>query len=410
MQFSDEPPRVGAEVAWTLDASVRHLNHGSFGAVPRAVQEEQARLRHEMEANPVRWFASLPERVATARIEIAHILGVSTEQLALVPNASAGASAVHDSFLGRGAVDVMVTNHGYGAITAGACRLASRTGGRVDEVAIPMAASAPRVIELIGEQLERHRPGLLVIDQITSPTARALPVAEVCLLARDLGVSTLVDGAHAPGVLADPVCREADFWVGNLHKFACAPRGTAVLVARDGDRLHPVIDSWGAGLDYPERFDHLGTLDLTAWLVAPFAWHHLQEQVGWERIRQRSAALADAGVARLAEALEGIVADPVPDVGQPVGPMRLLRLPGALGATREQADALRIPFCETSRVALAFTSFEGRGHLRLSTHVYTTMDDFDHLARVGIPLLHRWAQQQVQGGQPPNRVHFEEEA
>ena len=363
-----------------------------------------------MEANPVRWFASLPERVAAARTEIARLLEVPGEQLALVPNASAGASAVHDSLLGNGPVDVVVTNHGYGAISAGATRLALRTGGQVSEVVIPLAASAAQVVDLVGEQLERHRPGLLVIDQITSPTARALPVTEVCLLARELGVLTLVDGAHSPGVLADPVCREADFWVGNLHKFACAPRGAAVLVARDGDRLHPVIDSWGAGLDYPERFDHLGTLDLTAWLVAPFAWTHLEEQVGWDIIRKRSARMADAGLSRLVAALDGIVADPVPDVGQPVGPMRLLRLPGSLGASREEADALRIPFGELTGVALAFTSFEGRGHLRFSTHIYTTTDDFEHLARVGIPLLHRWARKKNQGDQPPTRGHFKEEA
>ncbi|MDO5066519.1 MAG: aminotransferase class V-fold PLP-dependent enzyme [Propionibacteriaceae bacterium] len=405
----NEPPRDGAELGWTLDGAVRHLNHGSFGAVPVAVQAEQERLRRQMEANPVRWFSGLPEKIAAARSEIAHILQVPTQQLALVPNASAGASAVHDSLIGTGPVDVMVTDHGYGAISAGARRLAQRSGGRAHEVAIPLAAPADRVVELVAEHLERHRPGLLVIDQVTSATARALPVAEICILARELGVLSLVDGAHAPGVLAEPVCREADFWVGNLHKFACAPRGAAVLVARDGERLHPVIDSWGAGLGFPERFDHLGTLDLTAWLVAPFAWRHLEEQVGWETIRRRAAELADAGQARLAEALDGVVADPIPDVGQPVGPMRLVRLPGRLGSSREQADALRIPFCDLSGVALAFTSFAGRGYLRFSTHLYTVKEDFDHLATVGFPLLHRWARQD-QGDQPPNGVHFKEEA
>lgn len=397
-------------VRWTLDPAVRHLNHGSFGAVPVAVQERQHRLRAEMEANPVRWFAAIGERVAEAREDLADLLHVPHGHLALVPNASAGASVVHQSLLGQGPVDVMVTSHGYGAISAGMSRLAARTGGRVHRIHIPLDAAAERVVDLVHEALTRHRPRLLVIDQITSSTARAFPVGEICTLARGLGVTTLVDGAHAPGVLPDPVVREADHWVGNLHKFACAPRGTAVLVSRDGDSLHPVIDSWGAGRNFPERFDHVGTLDVTAWLVAPFAWRHLDEEVGWEAIRSYSAELADVGVARVADALAGLVDDPVPDVGQPVGPMRLLRLPTGLGATREDADALRVPFNDEAGIALAFTSFEGCGFLRLSTHIHTTIDDLDHLATVGIPLLHRWAERREQGDPPTQPNHFKEEA
>lgn len=391
------PITAGTGVQWPLDPGAVHLNHGSFGAVPVAVLQEQARCRQLMEADPVRWFSSLPPRIAGARVDMAGLLGVDPAHMALVLNASAGAATVFDTLASRGPMDVLVTNHGYGAATMGAQRLARRSGGRCHMLDIPLAATGSEVLARVADALTRDRPGLLVIDHITSPTARLFPVDEICRAARDLGVTTLVDGAHAPGLLAEPVCREADYWVGNLHKFACAPRGAAVLVVRgDGQELDPVIDSWGAQLPFPERFDYTGTLDSTAWLVAPFAWRHIDGAVGWETVRQRTTALLDEGVARVAEALAAVMdGDPVADVGQPIGPQRLLRLPGGLGSTREAADGLRMSFSDATGMACAFSSFDGRGYVRLSAHLYNSPRDYAYFAEVGVPLLARWAAEKV---------------
>lgn len=377
---------------WDLDPEVRHLNHGSFGAVPRAVSAEQNRLRELVEWNPVRWFSELPARIRDARTHMASLLRTDPERLAFVLNASAGASVVFQSLSHRGPVDVMTTNHGYGAITMGAERLAGRTGGRAHSVRIPLAATADEATHLVLAAMKKTRPTLLVIDQVTSATAREFPVDRICEAARDLGVLTLVDGAHAPGVLPDPISHQADYWVGNLHKFVCSPRGAAVLVTRGtGQELFPSIDSWGTPLPFPERFDTQGTLDATPWVTAPFAWTYLDDALGWDRIRQTSAQILAEGCDVVARRLERCVAEPLPDVGQPVGPIRLLSLPTGLGATIADADALRVPFMDATGVVAAFTSFDGRGYLRLSAHAYTTIDDFDRLASVGIPQLEQWS-------------------
>lgn len=382
---------VDAMPRWNLDPRVRHLNHGSFGAVPVAVQAEQARLQGLVHWNPVWWYSTLAERVAEARESIADLLNVDRHQLAFVLNASAGASVVYQSLASRRIVNVAVTDHGYGAVTMGAERLAERTGGRFSTIAIPLAASPDEVVELIVAHLDANPVTLLVVDQITSATAREFPVDRICDQARRRGVATLVDGAHAPGMVADPVCRSADYWVGNLHKFACAPRGAAVLVARDGDHLYPLIDSWGARESFPSRFDVQGTLDVTPWLTAAFAWRHIDETIGWDEVRKGGESVLTEGSSVVASALAATVGEPLPDVGQPVALMRLLALPAGLGRDHAAADALRVPFMQQAGAAVAFTSFHGRGYLRLSAHAYTSMRDFEDLATVGIPLLHRWS-------------------
>lgn len=408
---ADVAPGVqSARLLWDLDPTVRHLNHGSFGAVPRVVTARQNELRELVETNPVRWFSELSIRIQDARLRIASLLGTDENHLAFVLNASAGASVVFQSLTQCGPVDVLTTDHGYGAITMGAERLATRTGGRAHTVHIPLASTAEEVIGVVRDALERTRPTLLVIDQVTSATAREFPVEDICQVARTLGVLTLVDGAHAPGVLADPVCREADYWVGNLHKFISAPRGAGVLVARgNGQELFPIIDSWGTKLPFPERFDLQGTFDATPWIVAPFAWEFLDGLFGWDSIRQESAAVLNEGCELVARRLAELVNDPLPDVGQPVGPIRLLRLPAGLGTTIPDADALRVPFMDATGVVAAFTCFNEQGYLRLSAHAYTAPDDFDQLATRGVPLLRQWSEAPINTITRNNSLQLKEE-
>ncbi|WP_263168290.1 aminotransferase class V-fold PLP-dependent enzyme [Streptomyces sp. SCSIO ZS0520] len=383
-----------AAAAWTLDPAIRHLNHGSFGAVPRCAQEEQNRLRQQMEASPVRWFPELPGRVAAARTAVAAFLRVPPGDLALVPNASGGASAAHLALPPRPGAEVLVTDHGYGAVTMGAARLARRWGGSLRTVHVPLDADADTAHEAVTAALGPST-GLLVIDHITSATARWLPVARIAAAARERGVPVLVDGAHVPGLAEEPLAGlDCDFWVGNLHKFGCAPRGTAALVARGPLRedLHPLIDSWGAPDPYPERFDTQGTVDATGPLAAPTALAFVEDTWGWPAARAYLSALADYAEDLIGAAFAELTGeDSRVDVGMPVGAMRLVRLPAPLGATRVEADALRDRVGRELGVAAAFTSFGGTGYFRLSTHVYNTPADYEHFAERCVPVLGEWA-------------------
>ncbi|MEV6976975.1 aminotransferase class V-fold PLP-dependent enzyme [Kitasatospora sp. NPDC093806] len=383
-----------AAQAWTLDPAMKHLNHGSFGAVPLAAQQEQQRLRAEMDRAPVVWFPALPGRVAGARAAIADFLRVDVRNLALVPNASGGASVVYGSLPARRGGEVVVTDHGYGAVTMGAERLARRWGGSVRTARVPLDATAAQAAEAVLAQLT-DRTGLIVLDHITSPTARWMPVQEVGAAARERGIPLLIDGAHVPGLAEDPLAGlEFDVWIGNLHKFGCAPRGAAALVAGSGlrDELYPLIDSWAAREPFPQRFDNQGTLDVTGYLAAPAALDFIRQTWGWETARGYLRELADYAEETIGAAMAQLTGERAAvDVGMPVNALRLVRLPAGLADTREDADALRDRVAAEFGVEAAFTSFDGIGYFRLSTHVYNTPADFEYFAERCVPALGDWA-------------------
>jgi isopenicillin-N epimerase len=147
------------------------------------------------------------------------------------------------------------------------------------------------------------RTRLAVLDHVTSATAAVLPVERLVAALRDRGVDTLVDGAHAPGMLALEVDRiGAAYYAGNLHKWACAPKGSGFLWVHPDrqPRIHPLVISHGANMPLAGRtrfrreFDWQGTSDPSAWLAVPAALEFGASLMpgGWEALRARNHALA----------------------------------------------------------------------------------------------------------------------
>ncbi|WP_405541734.1 aminotransferase class V-fold PLP-dependent enzyme [Streptomyces phaeochromogenes] len=380
--------------AWSLDPVMKHLNHGSFGAVPLVAQERQNELRAEMDSSPVVWFPALPQKIADARVDLAAFLGATPDDLALVPNASAGVSVVLNALPRRRGGAIVVTDHGYGAVTMGGERLARRWGGEVRTARVPLDADEEQAYEAVMAEVD-DATDLIVVDQITSATARRMPVERIGAEAARLGIPLLVDAAHAPGLIAAPLDGlTCDFWVGNLHKWGCAPRGTAALVARGERRedLYPLIDSWGAPDPYPDRFDQQGTVDVTGYLAASTALDFVDRTWGWDTARQYMDDLAGYAERLVGTAFAELGAVPgVVDVGMPVPGMRLVRLPEGLAGSRIEADALRDRAARELGVEAAFTSFDGIGYMRLSAHVYNTAADYEYFAEDCVPVIGEWA-------------------
>ncbi|MFD5225579.1 aminotransferase class V-fold PLP-dependent enzyme [Microbacterium sp. NPDC058342] len=374
---------------WSVDQSLRHLNHGSCGAVPRATQARQLQLRTEMESNPNRWFRGLPGRVAEARARIAAYLGADVTQVVAVPSASGGASVVYNSLaLPRGA-SIVVTDHCYGALRMGAERLARRSGAHVREVTVPLAADDAEVRSRIDAATDTST-ALLIVDQISSATARAFPLPGIIEDAHAKGARVLVDAAHAPGAVDRPLEGSlADYWIGNLHKFACSPRGAAILFAQTEvmQELYPLIDSWGTPEPYPARFDRQGTIDVTAVLSAMESIDAIESRFRWRRVREYASDLMDYAHRRVIEALSR-QGEYEPDLRpeSPARPMRIVALPPGVADTADGATMLRERLADAG-FETAVNAWRGQGILRLSAHVYNTADDYDLFVERGLPVI-----------------------
>ncbi len=299
----------GIEVSWdrardlfSLDPAVTYLNHGAFGAVPIPVQRAQQRLRTEMDANPMAFFTlGLTDRLAHTLRHLSGFLRADPDGTALVPNATAGVQLALGSVRLGPADEMLLTAHGYGAV-----RLAvERAGATITEVAIPLAAGDDEIVAIIARAARPGRTRLAIVDHVTSPTARLFPVARIVAALRERDVPTLVDGAHVPGMLdVDVSAIGADFWLGNFHKWAFAPRPTAVLVVAPAHRgsVEPLVVSWENGTGFPGSVEFGGTLDYTPWLAAPTGIHLLRT-LDVDRVRRHNADLASHGQRVLAEAL-----------------------------------------------------------------------------------------------------------
>ncbi|MEU1363597.1 aminotransferase class V-fold PLP-dependent enzyme [Micromonospora zamorensis] len=381
-------PIPGARLLFSLDPAVSHLNHGSFGAVPIGVQRAQQRLRDEMEANPLRFFTQgLVDRIAHTRRHLAGFLGADPDGSALVGNTTTGVAVVLQSLGLQPGDEVLSTDHGYGAVSLAIQRECRRTGAVSRVLPIPLAASDEQLVQIIRAGLRPGRTRVLVVDQLTSATAKLFPTAAIVGVAREHGVPVLVDAAHAPGMLATTVASiGADFWVGNLHKWAYAPRGTALLTVAPQwrDRIEPLVVSWEQESGFPARVEWQATLDYTSWLAAPAGLFTLRS-LGVDRVRAHNAALVAYGQRVVGDAL-GVPPAQLPDPGGPGVSLRLIPLPAGMAATIDAARALQARIGERLAAEVAVMSWNGRGWLRLTGQVYNTADEYERLA-VRLPAL-----------------------
>ncbi|HXR58487.1 MAG TPA: aminotransferase class V-fold PLP-dependent enzyme, partial [Burkholderiales bacterium] len=216
-----------------LERGTAFLNHGSFGATPRAVLAVAERWRARMEANPDRFMREvLPRELRKAAGALASFTGVKARDLVFVENATAGVNAVLRSLPLRPGDEILSTTHGYNAVRQAIRFVCSRTGAKSLEIGIGLPLHD---FDFLFRELKKRigrKTRLLVIDHISSPTGLVFPVKRIAALARARGVPVLVDGAHAPGQIALEIgALGVDWYTGNCHKWLFAPKGSGFLWA-----------------------------------------------------------------------------------------------------------------------------------------------------------------------------------
>lgn len=409
------PPSHAARVRpfWGLDPEVTFLNHGSFGACPKPVLDVQTAFRAQLEREPVRFFLRECEALMIAAAEaLGKLLGAHPEDLAFVSNATAGVNTVLRSLHFQPGDEILIAEHGYNACNNAARFIAEKSGARV--VVAPFSFPIAATEEVVDAILAKVTPGktkLLLVDHITSPTAIVLPVEKIVQAMNERGIDTLVDGAHAPGMVPlDLNALGAAYYTGNCHKWLCAPKGAAfVHVRRDKQQINdneplirPLSISHGANAKIGKykrfrlEFDWTGTTDPTPWLSIPAAIDFLTNLLpnGLVGLREHNRAMVLAARDELREILGTTL--PIPD-GM-IGSMSTLVLPtpkqtekaseALLGIDPLQDRLFHQYGIEVPIIAMdpAMTNWPGR-FVRISAQVYNDPEDYRRLGKALAALL-----------------------
>ena len=387
-----EPINIDFAAHWTLDPAFHFMNHGSFGATPARVLTEQDELRNRMERQPMTFFMrKLPQELDRARYELAEFVGAEPENLVFVPNTTTGVNAVLRSLELEPGDEILVTNHGYPACNNAVDFVCERAGASVVVADVPFPLESPeQVVEAIVSKVT-DKTRLALIDHVTSATALILPIERIIDELNQRGVDTLVDGAHAPGMLPlDLESLGAAYYTGNCHKWLCSPKGAGFLWVAPQKRteVRPAVISHGASASEDERFhaefDWTGTHDFTPYLCVPTAIKFMKSLMpgGWQAIYERNHKLAIQARDLLCETLD--VDHPAPD-GM-LGPMAAVPLPDA-----DYDEAEPPTFLDPLTERLARGGFEVRvvgwpqlpkRLLRVSCQLYNTLEDYQALCDV----------------------------
>ncbi|HEV2005453.1 MAG TPA: aminotransferase class V-fold PLP-dependent enzyme [Candidatus Limnocylindrales bacterium] len=388
----------GPDSPWRLDPEFTFLNHGSFGACPVPVLEYQRSLIDRLEARPIQFLdRDLLELMDGARREVATFIGADPDGLVVVPNATAGVVTVLRSLRFRSGDELLTTDHEYNAILTALQAVAEDQRAVVVRAAIPLPVRHPEEIVEALLSAVTPRTRIAVVSHVTSPTGIVLPIETIVRELDRLGVDTVVDAAHSPGMVhVDLAALNAAFWTGNGHKWLCGPKGSGVLHIREDrrDRIRPLVTSHGRNDPRTDRsrlrkeFDWQGTLDPTAFLALPEAIRVVGalDPGGWAGLMAANRATALTARVQLQAALgvEPIAPDEL------IGSMAAVRLPTL--TSDADAAALNLALSDEDRIEVPITGWPVRGarqtvsdppsavFVRVSAQRYNEPVDFGRLA------------------------------
>jgi isopenicillin-N epimerase len=372
-----------------LDPEIIFLNHGSFGACPQPVFETYQAWQRELERQPVAFLGrETIDLMAKARTKLAEFLGANPDEIVYFTNPTTAINMVARSLNLKPGDEILTSDHEYGAMDRTWNFTCRRTGAKYihQPIVLPVSSQVDFVDNFWAAVNERTR--VIFLSHITSPTALIFPVEEICRRARQAGILTIIDGAHAPGQIALNLHDlGVDIYTGACHKWLMAPKGTAFLYARPEVQswLNPLVVSWGYESEMPGQSQFIdyhewqGTRDLSAFLSVPAAIE-FQSQHDWENVRQHCHELASQTRQRI-NALTGLPSI-CPDEGGWYNQMVTVRLP-----EDTDQEALKLKLLGDYHIEVPMIHWNGSKLMRLSFQGYNSQGDADALVNALRELL-----------------------
>ncbi len=371
---------------FSLDPQIAYLNHGSFGAVPKIVAQAQREFQVLEESNPNLFFrTTLPKLHDQARAFVAEWLGTTPELFAFVPNASQGVITAASALVTKPRSQIVATSLGYGGVLNGLAEIARRTQSTLRIAEIDFTAGAQTADDIADSVFAALTPdtNLVVLDQITSETALLLPIDQIIRTIRRVSphARVVIDAAHAPGMLTPALPADFDVWVGNFHKWICAPRASAGLVCRTSEiasQMMPLAPSWDFEAGFPKSFFSQGTDDYSSYLATPHAIRFHESINFAERDNHNRGVINDA--AKMLHEHWGTEPDVPTEMFCPW--MRLVRMPFKTQLTKTQGDALTLKISQELKTETVVLSPGDSTYVRLSAQIYNEVIDFETLKTV----------------------------
>ncbi|MFT4038236.1 MAG: aminotransferase class V-fold PLP-dependent enzyme [Thermomicrobiales bacterium] len=395
VETAPSPEALRAE--FLLDPDVVFLNHGSFGATPEPVFAEYQRWQRELERQPVAFLGRNAEvYLDDARAKMAAFVGCNRDELAFNPNPTTGVNVVARSLHLEPGDEVLGTDLEYGACDRTWEWFTAKQGAHYRRAHIPLPVTSPdAIVEAIFAEVTPHTRAIFV-SHITSGTALRLPVEAITQRAHQLGLLSIIDGAHAPGQI--PVNLHeigADFYASTFHKWTCAPKGSGFLYAAPQHHawLESPIVSWGwvegreqfrADSIFISRNQMQGTRDLAAYLGAPSAVEFLNAH-DWDAVRERCHALVCDARDRIAAYFD--LPQICPEETDGFGwfrQMATIPLPADTDGV-----ALKARLYDDYRIEIPITIVDDKPMLRISIQGYNSQADVDALVEAVQALVPR---------------------
>ena len=363
-----------------LDKNITFLNHGSFGATPKTIFEEYQRFQLELESDPVNFIQKkLPVYIKEAKLPLAKYIGCDVDDFFFTPNHTFAINTVMRSLKLQAGDEILSTNHEYGAMDRTWNFYCKNTGAKYirQEISLPIV-SKEQIIEEFWKGYNKNTK-VIFLNQISSSTALIFPVKEICDKAQQLGLITIVDGAHVPGHIDLNISDlNPDFYTGTLHKWMLAPKGSSFLYVKKEfqDDIDPLVVSWGYESLFPSHSQFLdyheyqGTQDVSQYLCTPKVIEFLEEN-NWKQVSSTSKKIVRDNYQRFCDLLGTKPICPITE--------EFLGQMASVPVKTEKPIELKELLYTKYNIQIPVMPLNGNVYIRFSINGYNSQEDLDVL-------------------------------